>query len=91
MVRPQASSSVKPASTHKAKRTSTTLKQVTHRVNLNSASQAELETLPGVGPGLAKRIIAARQQKRFTSLADVDQVSGVGPKLLQKLKDKIIW
>ena len=73
------------------KQTSTPLGQANHRINLNSASQAELETLPGVGPGLAKRIIAARQQKQFTSLADVDRISGVGPKLLQKLKDKIIW
>ncbi|MBW4521552.1 MAG: helix-hairpin-helix domain-containing protein [Scytolyngbya sp. HA4215-MV1] len=61
------------------------------RVNLNTASQAELEALPGVGPGLAKRIIAARQHKPFTSLADLDQVSGVGPKLLKKLEDHVTW
>jgi competence ComEA-like helix-hairpin-helix protein len=63
----------------------------TQRVNLNTASQAELEALPGVGPGLAKRIIAARQQKRFASLADLDRVSGVGPKLLKKLEDHVTW
>lgn len=61
------------------------------RVNLNTATQAELEELPGVGPGLAKRIIAARQSKRFSSLADLDKVSGVGPKLLQKLKNQVEW
>jgi competence ComEA-like helix-hairpin-helix protein len=61
------------------------------RVNLNTASQAELEELPGVGPGLAKRIIAARQQKPFSSLADLDQVSGVGPKLLKKLETRVTW
>jgi competence ComEA-like helix-hairpin-helix protein len=66
-------------------------KQTTHRINLNTATQAELESLPGVGPSLAKRIIAARQQKRFTSLADFDQLSGVGPKLLEKLKDRVTW
>jgi competence ComEA-like helix-hairpin-helix protein len=63
----------------------------TQRINLNTATQAELESLPGVGPSLAKRIIVARQQKRFTSLADFDQLSGVGPKLLEKLKDRVTW
>lgn len=61
------------------------------RVNLNTATQAELEELPGVGPGLAKRIIAARQQKPFSSLADLDRVSGIGPKLLTKLKNRVTW
>lgn len=65
--------------------------KVIQRINLNTATQAELESLPGVGPSLAKRIIVARQQKRFTSLADFDQLSGVGPKLLEKLKDRVIW
>jgi competence ComEA-like helix-hairpin-helix protein len=66
-------------------------KQRTGRVNLNTATQAELERLPGVGPSLARRIIAARQKKPFTSLADFDQLSGVGPKLLEKLKAQISW
>ena len=60
-------------------------------VNLNTATQAELEALPGVGPGLAKRIIAAREQKRFASLEDLDRVSGIGPKLLEKLRDRVTW
>ncbi|QZZ23444.1 helix-hairpin-helix domain-containing protein [Leptothermofonsia sichuanensis E412] len=61
------------------------------RINLNTATQAQLESLPGVGPSLAKRIIAARQQKPFRSLEDLDQVSGVGPKLLDRLKDQVTW
>ncbi len=61
------------------------------RINLNTATQGELEALPGVGPGLAKRIMEARQRKRFTAIADLDQVSGVGPKLLKKLEDKVTW
>ncbi len=77
--------------TKKVKQQIVNSEPASQRINLNSASQLELETLPGVGPGLAKRMIAARQQKQFTSLADVDRVSGVGPKLLQKLKDRIIW
>lgn len=61
------------------------------KINLNTASQQELETLPGVGPKLAKNIIAARQKKPFTSLEDLDQVSGFGPKLLEKISDRVIW
>lgn len=61
------------------------------KVNLNEASQQELESLPGVGPKLAKQIIKARQQKPFTSLADLDKVPGVGPSLLEKLRDRVTW
>ena len=60
-------------------------------VNLNAASQEELETLPGVGPKLAERIIAARQQQPFTSLEDAERVQGVGEKLLEKWRDRVTW
>jgi phosphatidylserine/phosphatidylglycerophosphate/cardiolipin synthase-like enzyme/DNA uptake protein ComE-like DNA-binding protein len=60
-------------------------------VNLNTASAAAIDALPGVSPGLAKRIVAARQQQPFASLADLDRVPGVGPKLLKKLQDKVTW
>ena len=61
------------------------------RVNLNTATQSELETLPGVGPKLALRIIAAREQKPFTSLEDLDRISGVGAKQLERLRDRVTW
>ncbi|MBD1882019.1 helix-hairpin-helix domain-containing protein [Coleofasciculus sp. FACHB-T130] len=60
-------------------------------VNLNTATQEEIEALPGVGPKLAQRIIEARQQKSFTSLQDLDKVPGVGPSLLEKLSDRVTW
>jgi competence ComEA-like helix-hairpin-helix protein len=61
------------------------------KINLNTATQEELETLPGVGSKLAQNIIAARQKKPFTSLQDLDQVSGVGPTLLEKISDRVTW
>ncbi len=60
-------------------------------VNLNTASQAELETLPGVGPKLAEKIIAARQQYPFTSLNDVARVQGIGDKLLDRWRDRVTF
>jgi competence protein ComEA len=49
-------------------------------VNLNSATQAELETLPGVGTVTAQKILAWRTQHgHFTSVTQLQQVSGIGP------------
>lgn len=60
-------------------------------INLNTASQAELETLPGVGPKLAREIIATREEKPFTSLEDIERVPGVGASLRQKLEGRVTW
>lgn len=60
-------------------------------INLNSATQEELETLPGVGPKLAEKIIAARKQQPFASLEDVNRVPGVGEKLLDRWRDRVTF
>ena len=60
-------------------------------VNLNTASQAELETLPGVGPKLAERIMATRKQQPFTSLDDVARVQGIGDKILERWRDRVTF
>lgn len=54
------------------------------RIDPNTADAAELDRLPRVGPGLAARIVAHREARgRFRTLADLDSVPGVGPKLLE--------
>jgi competence ComEA-like helix-hairpin-helix protein len=59
------------------------------QINLNTATLAELETLPGVGKKMAERIIIARQEKPFTSLKDLERVRGISYNKLYKLKDYI--
>lgn len=58
----------------------------TPRLSLNSASPAELTRLPGIGPTLARRIVAGRPYAR---LADLLHVSGIGPKTLTALEDLV--
>jgi competence protein ComEA len=59
---------------------------LTHRVNINTAGQAELELLPGVGPALAKGIMDYRTlHGPFKAIADLDKVKGIGPKKLAKI------
>jgi competence protein ComEA len=59
----------------------------THTVNLNTAGQAELELLPGIGPALASRILEERGRLgRFSTIDQLDDVKGIGPKLMAKLR-----
>ncbi|MFZ5651232.1 MAG: helix-hairpin-helix domain-containing protein, partial [Bacillota bacterium] len=54
------------------------------RVNINRAGAEELETLPGVGPALAQRIIRHRESRGlFTSEEDIKNVAGIGEKLYE--------
>jgi len=56
-------------------------------VDVNRATAAELEALPGVGPALAARIIAYREANGpFASADDLDAVSGIGARTLERLR-----
>jgi competence protein ComEA len=59
-------------------------------VNVNTATAAELDALPGVGPALAARIIAYREAHGpFQKVADLQQVSGIGEKTLARFADMV--
>ena len=55
------------------------------RIDLNAASQAELETLPGVGPARAQAIIAEREARAFRVAGDLRRVPGIGEATFQRL------
>ena len=60
------------------------------KVNINTADEAALETLPRVGPAMAKRIIDWRTANgRFTAIEDLMSVTGVGDKTFEQLKDLV--
>ncbi|MEO0949399.1 MAG: phospholipase D-like domain-containing protein [Cyanobacteria bacterium J06641_5] len=65
--------------------------QPTGPLDLNRASVAELETLPGIGPELAERIAITRQERPFTSLEDLQRVSGIGPNKAEALQGLVSW
>lgn len=59
-------------------------------INLNTASAQELDSLPGIGPTYAQRIIEYRQANGgFKSIEEIQNVKGIGPKTFEKFKDQI--
>lgn len=59
-------------------------------VNLNTATVAELDALPGIGPVLAARIVAWREEHgRFSSVDELGEVAGIGDKLFARLRPAV--
>ena len=59
-------------------------------ININTASESELEQLPGIGPSISSRIIEYRNKNgKFKSIEDIKNVTGVGDSKFEKIKDLI--
>ena len=59
-------------------------------ININTADSTALQEIPGVGPATAEKIIAYRTENgRFATKEDIKNVSGIGDKTYEKMKDKI--
>jgi len=60
------------------------------KVDLNTATAADLEALPGIGPTYARRIIEYRQQKGpFTDISQIKEVQGIGQTLYARINDRL--
>ena len=59
------------------------------KISINSATQEELQTLSGIGPSIASRIIEYRKNNTFQTLEQIKEVKGIGDGLFNKIKDDI--
>jgi competence protein ComEA len=59
-------------------------------VNINTASQSELETLKGIGPAKARAIVEYRNQNGlFNSIDDLEKISGIGPGVIKQIRNEV--
>lgn len=60
-------------------------------VSLSTATPQELDTLPGIGPAIAARIVEYREKTGpFASVEDLEDVPGIGPALVERLRDLVV-
>jgi len=68
----------------------TTTEQPQQRININQATEEELQALPGIGPAMARRIIAYRETNGpFVDVEGLIGVKGIGPKTLNRIKPRL--
>lgn len=60
------------------------------KININTASKSDLESLPGIGPVYAQRIIDYRLGNPFDSIEETMEIKGIGEKTFEKIKDLIV-
>jgi len=58
-------------------------------ININTADQATLESLPHIGPTKATAIIEYRKHHQFNSVEELTNVKGIGAKTMEKLKNQL--
>lgn len=74
-----------------AQQSDTQSPQIRLLIDLNTADEAQLQMLPSIGPKIAQRIIEDRQTHGgYESVGDLDRVSGIGPKTIEKLQDWVM-
>ena len=61
----------------------------TNLVNINTADSNKLQTLPGIGPSKAKKIIEFREKNQFKKIEELKNVDGIGEKTFESLKNLI--
>lgn len=60
------------------------------KININSADESQLETISGVGPSTAQKIVDYREKEgKFSSIEDIKNISGIGDKKFESMKDSI--
>lgn len=65
-------------------------KEKASKVNINKATQTELEQIPGIGPSTALKIINYRKEKgKFYSIEEIKEISGIGDKKFNEIKENI--
>jgi len=79
---PMLSSSAAPSSNKALK--------LSQPINVNQATLADLQKLPGIGPKLSQRILDERAKGAFNSTDELRRVPGIGPKTLEKLRPFVI-
>lgn len=67
------------------------VEQVEGKVNINTATEAQIALLPGIGPKLAAEVVNYRTNNGgFKTIEDIKKVSGVGDKKFEKIKDFVV-
>ena len=68
----------------------TSVSAMDNRIDLNTATVEQLDSLPGIGPVMANRILEWRQaHQRFSSVDELQEVEGIGSKLFNRLKSAV--
>lgn len=64
---------------------------VIYPININTADEATLQLLPGIGPAYSKRMVNYRKETgSFTSIEEITKIKGIGPKTLEKLRPIVV-